>query len=773
MRQLASSLAAAALACFASSSFAAGWQAAAAPDSFGLNVHFIEPKPGEMEQIAGSGAKWLRNDLNWKATEKAAGVYDFSNYDKYIAAIEAAKMRTILILDYSNALYDGDRSPYTEAGRAAFAKWAVAAVTHFKGRGILWEIWNEPNSPTFWKPKPNADDYAKLALTVGKALRAAAPDEAVVGPAVSTMDFGFLETCFKAGVLEYFSAVTCHPYRQGPPETVLVDYQKLHLLIARYAPPGKTIPILCSEWGYSDIWPKYDVDRQAKVLARQWLTNLSAGINVNIWYDWKDDFDSPKNPEAHFGMTRFVKGGLPPFPPKPAYAAAATFSTQLAGLPFSKRLMVDSPDDYVLLFGQGSDLRLVAWTTAAAHIITLPASDGAFDCVGYLGGGAPAINASAGTLTLKLDDSPVYLRPQQSNDLLNVAAAWQRLPDRILDRAPIDLKVKNTISNPTAAPITVSGPDGKWQTVAAGQSAKVELPVKILRTAQRQTVALSIAVNGATFTQQTTAGALNALDLKIVPAGTSSLSLRVLNPGGEAFTGTVHVRATDGGLTADTPLELAAGENKRTIELKAANAIPSKADLAVRLTDSAGQTVADIKQGYDATLGDALNAGQWEIKPGGDPKIASAQSIALSDAPEPPPGNAGPVFRIDYHFDPGSKYLFLSPKHNDVRKIDGAPQTLGLWVYGNGAGNRPVLRFRDSTDQVFQPAANPIDFKGWRYLTFPLNEGSVFHFGGANDAVIHYPIQWDSIFMLDTTQRDKPSEGTIYIAAPTVVWDRD
>src|SRR5947209_8256134 len=82
-----------------------------------------------------------------------------------------------------------------------------ATAHHFKGRGYLWEMWNEPNIQ-FWKPRPSADDYAKLALAVGKALRDAEPDEAYIGPATSGIDLKFIETCFKAGCLEYWSAVS-------------------------------------------------------------------------------------------------------------------------------------------------------------------------------------------------------------------------------------------------------------------------------------------------------------------------------------------------------------------------------------------------------------------------------------------------------------------------------------------------------------------------------------------------------------------------------------
>jgi len=40
-------------------------------------------------------------------------------------------------------------------------RWAVAAAHHFRNRGVLWEMYNEPNIG-FWKPKPNVDDYIAL-----------------------------------------------------------------------------------------------------------------------------------------------------------------------------------------------------------------------------------------------------------------------------------------------------------------------------------------------------------------------------------------------------------------------------------------------------------------------------------------------------------------------------------------------------------------------------------------------------------------------------------
>ncbi len=48
-----------------------------------------------------------------------------------------------------------------------------------------------------------------------------------------------------------------------------------------------------------------DEETQAKLLARQWLSNLANDIPLSIWYDWRDDGPDPKEREHHFGMVRF------------------------------------------------------------------------------------------------------------------------------------------------------------------------------------------------------------------------------------------------------------------------------------------------------------------------------------------------------------------------------------------------------------------------------------------------------------------------------------
>jgi hypothetical protein len=356
-------------------------------------------------------------DFGWGGTEREEGQYDFSAYDRLLAALDAHKIRAVLIFDYSNPHYDGGLSPASDEGRAAFARWAVAAAHHFRHRGVLWEMYNEPNIG-FWKPKPDVKQYVKLALAVGKALHEAEPGELYIGPASSEMPVPFLEECFKAGLLNYWAAVSVHPYRHGNPETVGFDYARIRKLIDRYAPKGKTIPIISGEWGYTSAWKHIGETEQGKMLPRELLTNLANGVPLSIWYDWHDDGRDPNEPEHHFGTVhhQYLAGKTPVYEPKPAYEAAQTLSRLLGGYRFQERLKVGDRHDYVLKFvrDKGRDVRWVAWTAGdKPRAVVIPAPAGRYLVTGHTGQSLPPLVADAKGLGLTLGDAPVYLVPER------------------------------------------------------------------------------------------------------------------------------------------------------------------------------------------------------------------------------------------------------------------------------------------------------------------------------------------------------------------------
>ena len=123
--------------------------------------------PGEAAQLA-AAANLVRDNVVWSDVETDRGKYDFRHTDELLAEYERQPEppRWMLTLAYSNPLYDSGRAPHTAEAVAAFSAFAVAAVGRYSGRGILWEIWCEPNG-VFWNSEGgNVTEYIALTLAV-------------------------------------------------------------------------------------------------------------------------------------------------------------------------------------------------------------------------------------------------------------------------------------------------------------------------------------------------------------------------------------------------------------------------------------------------------------------------------------------------------------------------------------------------------------------------------------------------------------------------------
>ena len=104
----------------------------------------LEQLPAQVALAHAAGARILRFDLSWNVTEPKPGVYDWSTYDSWLPVLWAGGMRVLLILDYANSNYNHFGSPSTPAAFAAFGRWVKAAATHYRGKDVIWEVYNEP-----------------------------------------------------------------------------------------------------------------------------------------------------------------------------------------------------------------------------------------------------------------------------------------------------------------------------------------------------------------------------------------------------------------------------------------------------------------------------------------------------------------------------------------------------------------------------------------------------------------------------------------------------
>ncbi|KAL9647511.1 hypothetical protein ABK040_006871 [Willaertia magna] len=333
------------------------------PNNLGINTHFVgsllDPLPNEMKMILNAGFHWIRDDLTWSTIETSKGFYNYTPIDPFVFNTfkKSNNFRGILIFDYGNPLYDDNLPPFTQTGRNAFANYVVTTMKRYQGLNILFELWNEPNSDWYWYPKANPYNYYLLAKTVFELKEKVVPNEILVGPASTQMGFDFLEIIFQLGVLNYFDAVTVHPYRDDVPETVIPDYKRLKQLIEKYKPKDKDIPMICGEWGYSLLSPNVTnsnnpFDMQGKILSRMFLVNIANEMKVSIWYDWKDDCTNTTYNECWFGAVQqdyFPNSEEYPFIPKSPYIAMKGIYKVLNGYEF-KEIIVQENNLFVYRF---------------------------------------------------------------------------------------------------------------------------------------------------------------------------------------------------------------------------------------------------------------------------------------------------------------------------------------------------------------------------------------------------------------------------------------
>jgi hypothetical protein len=486
-------------------------------------------------------------------------------------------------------------------------------------------------------------------------------------------------------MLNWWDAVSVHPYRKSGPETTGADFRKLRRLITQYAPKDRNIPVLAGEWGYSAGWENFDPEEQGKMLPRELLMNVADDIPLSIWYDWHDGHD-PKDPEHHFGTVKFEyqAGRIPVYDAKPAYFAAQTLTSVLGGYRFTKRIATASPDDYALLFHKGDELRLVVWSTAPPHQLKLPSSRCTFAVVSHTGQHSTPASCNDKSLLVAVTDAPQYFIAQGANPLLANAPVSERLR------------------------VTLLPPQGKY------------------------------------------------------------LQARVENLSDEGFEGLVRLVDVEGlrtGVKA-ARVEFVPGEFEKTVRFPLVWNPGGPFRVGLRV-DKDGKPILNLPTREFVPLPDDIVTDS-KIVADGDPNVASEQSLALAAAPEPLPGSEAAVMRISYRLDKGWKFLRVVPLRQDLRKIPGKPTAFGIWIYGDGQETKPRLRVVDSTSQSWQPGGIDLDWKGWRYVQFELNPATV-HWGGAKDDDIHFPLTWESIFLIDNPYMN-PKQGTLYVAAPVVVY---
>lgn len=258
-----------------------GVGAAPPPLDLGVSVHFGQGWPDSLRAtLADSGARRVREAIGWKRVETRRGAYSFTEATVgHIDRLCRDGYRVTLVTLLANPLYDGGRTVYTSVGRNALARFLAATAARYADCLDAIEIGNEVNIraniigvAALNRPA----SYVAILQAVYPAIKAAAPNVAVLGGSANSIATGFEIELANAGMLDVVDGVAIHPYRQ---DAANLDWE-LSRLAGQLAARGPARPLWLTEFS-KDFAAGED---SAGFLLRMVTLMSSVGIAHADWY---------------------------------------------------------------------------------------------------------------------------------------------------------------------------------------------------------------------------------------------------------------------------------------------------------------------------------------------------------------------------------------------------------------------------------------------------------------------------------------------------------
>src|SRR3954451_25062708 len=208
-------------------------RASTVPAGFaGMNDWAI-PSDGVMGDVAGIGVHRWRAGLFWYRVEREQGRYDWSEYDALPARAARSHVSLLLVIASCPAWACPDLAgpPASSSALAAHHEFVRQAVARYGRSGSFWaqhpelpyqpvtdwQVWNEVNSATYWKPGPNAAAYARFLEGDAAVIRGADAGATVVASGLTNEGdvplADFLHQLYaQPGFRESFDVLAVHPY---------------------------------------------------------------------------------------------------------------------------------------------------------------------------------------------------------------------------------------------------------------------------------------------------------------------------------------------------------------------------------------------------------------------------------------------------------------------------------------------------------------------------------------------------------------------------------
>ena len=282
---------------------------------------------GVYRMCRSAGINYVRSDFEWDVCEPAAGQWNWTTYDRVVAAAEAEGVTILPIICYDSWVH----------GRACdhldlWKEFVTRVVTRYKNHFKAVEVWNEENHQRFWIGTPNVQEYIPLLKVTYETVKSIDPNiQVVLGGLAGRRSDYFKTLCTDAK--DWFDIVAFHPYNNNhepsweqswwddirdkdytPGSNGMIDeYLKV------MSDTGVRKPVWITEVGYATHEGGVSEANQAKYLKEVIAHCESKGIDRVYIYEFRapEWQDQPDNAEGYFGMLHAD------LTPKPAFEAIA------------------------------------------------------------------------------------------------------------------------------------------------------------------------------------------------------------------------------------------------------------------------------------------------------------------------------------------------------------------------------------------------------------------------------------------------------------------
>ncbi|MGC2333803.1 MAG: glycosyl hydrolase [Candidatus Acidiferrales bacterium] len=262
------------------------------PSLFGMHFHHVGGVTPWPDVPIPEWRLWDAHTA-WPDLEPNKGQWHFQTLDAYLTLAAQHHTDVLLPLGLSPQWASArptEKSTY-QPGFAAeprniddWREYVATVVAHCKGRVRAYEIWNEPNSKSFWTG--NVSQMVALTQAASAIIRRIDPQAIIVSPSATTSSgVGWLSQFLQMGGGQYVDVIGYHFYvAPQPPEAMIPLIQRVKQVMAENGVGDKPL------WNTESAWPSPrpfpSEDLAAGYLARAYILNWAAGVQRLYWYAW-------------------------------------------------------------------------------------------------------------------------------------------------------------------------------------------------------------------------------------------------------------------------------------------------------------------------------------------------------------------------------------------------------------------------------------------------------------------------------------------------------